>query len=332
MKDWLGTNRLAPSWVLSLVLHASLIWFALWLAPIWERPPVGDADEPARQIGIFVKTEGPLVEPQEGTSEDTETPSDDTANPLASDPLTPPSAVPENLSNVPPLPQASEIPAIGPGNAAANSGLPDPRELVKPSKSGTGGTGTKPGGGLPGASFMGIKDEGTRVVYVVDSSGSMYQHRAMYAAKAALTASLQNLDAAQQFQIIFYNESPRLMSLKSAPKKQLYFATDVNKNAARQFINGINPDLGTQHLDAIKLGLSLGPEVMFVLTDSGDPVLTPRELDEIRQRNRGRTRIHCIEFGVGKELAGETGNFLKKLARQNEGTHRYVDVTEFSRK
>jgi Ca-activated chloride channel family protein len=179
---------------------------------------------------------------------------------------------------------------------------------------------------------MGVKDHGTRVVFVVDASGSMLQHQAMNAAKEALVSSISSLEAGQQFQVIFYNEIPRTMTLRSAPKKQLYFATDVNKQGARQFINQIQPDLGTHHFDAIILGLSFSPEVMFVLTDSGQPELTPRELADINRRNAGRTRIHCIEFGVGPELKGAGSNFLVRLAERNGGTHRYVDVTQFSRR
>jgi hypothetical protein len=122
------------------------------------------------------------------------------------------------------------------------------------------------------------------------------------------------------------------MSLKSTPKKSMYFATDLNKNQAHQFIQQVQPDAGTEHLAAIKLALSFTPEVMYVLTDSGDPKLTPRELAEIEKRNGGRTRIHCIEFGVGKELNGDTSNFLKKLAQQNGGAHRYVDIMDAVRK
>jgi Ca-activated chloride channel family protein len=333
MKDWLDTNRIAPSWLLSVTLHAVMIWLLLALAPAWNQQPPGNSREPTREIGIFMKDRGDNVvsQEQEGTTEDSPFVADDTSNPLPADSLTPQTAVPAQSAIEAPLPKADNLPGIGPGPSFdGGSGLPDPKELISPKGNGAGGKGMKPGAGIPGASFMGVQDQGTRVVYVVDASGSMYHHNAMRAAKAALVASLQNLDQGQQFQIIFYNDAPYVMRLKSAPKKQLYFATDINKNAARQFINGIEPDSGTQHLDAIKLALSFGPEVVFVLTDSGDPVLTPRELDEIQRKNGGRARIHCIEFGIGSEL-GNTHNFLKKLAHQNDGTHRYVDVTEFSR-
>lgn len=326
MKDWLATNRLLPSWVLSGLFHAALVALLLWLMPFQERAPVGDTLEPSREIGIFVKERGVLVEPQEGSDvpDPTNVPSEST--PAPQDPLTPTKAVPDSPVITAPLPQAESSPSIGPG-AASPQGLPDPKELIKGKPGGKGLPGVA-SGGMPGTAFMGIKDHGTRVVYVVDCSGSMYQHNAMGKAKAALVASLNALDPGQQFQIIFYNETPRVMSLKSTPKKQMYFATDLNKSAAHQFIDQVDPDLGTEHLTAIVQGLRFTPEVMYVLTDSGQPILSPSELDKIQRTNGGRTRIHCIEFGVGKELNGESVNFLKKLAKQNDGTHRYVDVTE----
>jgi Ca-activated chloride channel family protein len=362
MKDWLATNRTAPSWLLSLVLHAFLIWLLLIFSPVWYRYPVGNGDDPTRLVNIFMKDRGdgidlgdgkaggsPLGSGADDTGDEADA-SDGAPSSPSNDPLAAPQqAVPDTPGFESQLPKADQTPGAGPAASTGNGGLPNQNELINPGGSGSGrkgngngrgnGTGTGDGdgsgggggGGIPGASFMGIKDRGTRVVYVVDASSSMLHHNAMRGAKAALGASLQNLDAGQQFQVIFYNDTPYPMSLKGVQKKQLYFATDVNKNAARQFISGVEPDSGTQHLDAIKLGLSFGPEVMFVLTDSGEPTLSARELDEIQRKNGGRARIHCIEFGVGSEL-GNAFNFLKKLAQQNGGTYRYVDVTEFARK
>lgn len=327
MKDWLPSRGRVPSWVLSGLFHAALVWGVLSLMPMWDRPPVGDSPEPTREIGIFVKQQGEDIDPNEA-----ETPSAKTSEkttPQLSDPLSPPQAVPELPEMSSAFPKASSLPAIGPGTALPSGGLPDPDDLIKPR--GVRASSGDKSGGLPGASFMGVKDHGSRVVYVVDCSSSMDSHNAMRAAKAALVASLNGLEKSQQFQILFYNERTRLLSLKSVPKQHLYFATDLNKTAAQQFINSIEPDLGTKHLDALMLGLSFGAEVMFVLTDSGEPALTPSELDQIQRRNGGKTRIHSIEFGIGEDLPG-VSNFLKKLAEKNGGTHRYVDVTQFSRK
>ncbi len=331
-KDWIPAHRGLPSWVVSLVFHLAIAALVLWLIPPLERPPVGFGEEQSQEIGIFVKERGVLLEPQAGVDSDdaTESESDSSSAAITSDPLTPQEVVPDQPAFTSPLLKTETFPGIGPGAAASSdSPLPDPKNLIKSSGTGTGRAAAS--GGIPGAAFMGVQDHGQRIVFVVDSSASMEQHNAMRAAKAALVSSISSLEQSQQFQVIFYNETPRTMTLRSAPKKQLYFANDLNKQGARQFIQQVQPDLGTRHLDAIKLGLAFSPDVMFVLTDSGDPQLSAAELDQISRRNSGRTRIHCIEFGIGPELNG-VRNFLNKLAQQNDGTRRYVDVTQFAKR
>lgn len=332
MKDWLSSKGILPGWVLSGLFHALLVAILLWTMPLWNHPPVGDSDEPTQVIGIFVKEPGKLADPSEAEPTESSTNLDAEATAKFADPLAPQKAMPETSVVEVPLPQVEQLPRIGPGSPLPEGGLPDPHDLIKPSAKGSGKTSNSGGGS--GTAFMGVKDEGSRVVYLIDASGSMYEHGAMREAKAALIASLQGLDKTQQFQVIFYNDAPHVMRFKNASKWQLFFATDLNKNLARQFIQSIDPDLGTRHIDALKLGLSFGPEVMYLLTDSGEPRLTASELDEVRRRNGGKTRIHCIEFGVGPDLpaVADGSNFLKKLASQNGGTHRYVDVTHFSKK
>ncbi|ADG68823.1 von Willebrand factor type A [Planctopirus limnophila DSM 3776] len=227
---------------------------------------------------------------------------------------------------------ASEFsPTAGTGNSGTGltgtgtSG--DLRDLIE-------GTGTrKPGTGLgaatPGTSFMGIKDQGSRVVFVIDCSGSMTNYNAMRVAKTALVSSLQALDTGQQFQIIFYNDSPTFLKGTSRDgKASLWFATEINKTLATQQISAVQPDRGTQHLPALKLALKFSPEVIYFLTDADEPELTSIERKELIRLNQGRSRIHTIEFGQGPEL--KTENFLKKVARENGGSYRYEDVTRFT--
>jgi hypothetical protein len=329
MKDWISGRGLLPGWVLSAVFHGALLWLVLSTMPLWNRMPVGEPVEPTREIGIFVKERGELVEPNQTDNPDAVETESAAAAPTG-DPLAPRNVVPEMPSVTAALPKTEQFPAIGPGAPLSNDVLPNPKELIRSNGTATGAGGKS--SGLPGATFMGVEDHGSRIVYVVDASASMENHHAMGAAKSALVASLHGLETSQQFQIIFYNEIQQVMRLKGGGAKQLHFATDVNKAAARQYMQQITPDGGTGHRDALLLSLSFGPEVMYVLTDSGEPKLKPRELEEIQRKNAGRTHIHCIEFGEGPELISDSANFLKKLAAQNGGTHRYVDVTALSGK
>ena len=156
----------------------------------------------------------------------------------------------------------------------------------------------------------------------------MYDYNAIAVAKSELLASLAQLDENQQFQVIFYNERCFPMRL-AAQKDQLFSGTEINKSLASQFVRNIDPDGGTVHLDALLMALSYSPDVIFFLTDAGEPMLYAGDLDKIKRRNNGRTAIFTVEFGKGGNL--RTDNFLKKLARDNDGSHAYRDVQQFQK-
>jgi hypothetical protein len=192
-----------------------------------------------------------------------------------------------------------------------------------------GGNGGAGGGRGGGTSFFGHRAVGRRFVYVLDASGSMYEYNAIAVAKAELLASLSQLDENQQFQIIFYNEKCHPMR-DSDRKENVFWGTEVNRTRASQFIRNIEPDGGTRHLEALLMALGLGPDVIFFLTDAGEPILYAADLDKIKRRNGGRSSVFTVEFGKGANL--RTDNFLKKLARDNGGAHAYRDVQEFQNK
>ena len=82
--------------------------------------------------------------------------------------------------------------------------------------------------------MFGVSGEGHKFVYVFDRSGSMDGHGGapLAAAKAELISSLKDLGQVHQFQIIFYNEQPRIFS-PTGVLGRLVFGTEQNKNLAR---------------------------------------------------------------------------------------------------
>lgn len=174
-------------------------------------------------------------------------------------------------------------------------------------------------------SLFGLTGEGNSFVYVFDRSGSMggSGHAALAAAKRELLASLENLDGTQRFQIIFYNETPVLFN-PTGQAGRLAFATESTKQHARRFIEAIAAEGGTQHEEALKMAIRLRPDVIFFLTDAGDPELKPEQLKQIRRWAVG-IKLNVIEFGQGPQPDGD--NFLKKLARENDGQYTYVDIS-----
>jgi hypothetical protein len=166
---------------------------------------------------------------------------------------------------------------------------------------------------------FGISSQGGSVVYVFDRSLSM-QGAPLVAAKRELAASLGQLKRVQQFQILFYNERTRLMQ-----PPQMTFADENGRRQAESFVESITAAGATDHVQALKLAMKMGPEVIFFLTDADEPAISDKELDEIRRANSGSI-INAIEFKSGPD-AGK-GNYLRKLAEQNRGEYTYVDATK----
>lgn len=304
-----------PSWIISLAIHAMvLVLLAFTLA----RPgAIGVAEEVDRVVHLYTKESHDSVQEVEIGDTQTDTNDGEQATVNSPEDFNPGDSPPV----VPDVPKPA--PALGPGPAIPEAGNPIASgSLVKPARRPPGGVSGR--GGEDGVvTFLGSPAKGTRFVFVLDSSGSMTNHNAIGAAKNALRASLQKLESTQQFQIIFYNQRPHIMEVGG--KSKLFWGNDTNRMLAGQFIRSIDPDSGTNHLDALLKALSLNPDVIFFLTDADEPFLSAKELDQIKRKNNGQCQIHTIEFGIGANLTDT--NFIVKLARQNGGTYRYHDIT-----
>jgi hypothetical protein len=173
-------------------------------------------------------------------------------------------------------------------------------------------------------SVFGLSGTGSKFVYVFDRSGSMANEHGcpLEAAKRQLIQSLADLAETHQFQIVFYNEQPRVVEMVGRTPR-LMWGNATNKQAAALFVQGIDAIGATRHWDALRLALGMRPDVIFFLTDADEPQLTDEQLARLRRLNGG-TVIHTIEFGNGP--TGRRDNFLTRLARENEGQHAYVDV------
>lgn len=331
LPDWLPRTPVLP-FVLSMMSHACLLILFATTMRSCQQAPVGFSDEPTREVGIFVEREGDRVDAQVAGEANDAAPTDNPTESISANNELAPS---QATSDMPPaeivLPTQNSPAQIGIGASIPSGVAPaDPRIPVK-SQGGSREAARGTPGGVPGAAFMGTRDEGMKVVFVVDASGSMTSHNAMQVAKGALMSSLQALDERQQFLIIFYDDKPHVIKLHDESKPTLTIASDLNKTLARQKISGIQPGSGTDHLPPLEMAIRMNPDVIFFLTDALEPPLWPKDLEKIKKLNGGRVRIHAIEFGQGPELGSDADlvNFLRKLARQNGGTYRYHDVTKF---
>jgi hypothetical protein len=170
--------------------------------------------------------------------------------------------------------------------------------------------------------LFGIGGSGSRFVYVFDKSGST-QGAPLVAAKAELLKSLKRLTRVHQFQIVFYDHRPHIYNNGGAPR--LFWAERVNKQSAEKFIKRIAAGGGTNHLDALGAALRMNPDVVFLYTDAEEPRLSDEDLARVRRLNRSAA-IHVIEFGRGAQARLPGENFLSRLASQNAGKYRYLDL------
>ena len=197
---------------------------------------------------------------------------------------------------------------------------------------GVGGeTGAAPGGGptafgqKDGTSFFSITAQGTHFYYVVDCSGSM-EGTAMGLARAEMMASIERLDSVKKFQILFYNAELHPMT---DGRTNVFYATEINRTFARQFIANQQPESSTSHMPALLEALAAAPDVIFFLTDGDVPDLKPFELKELVRLNRNNTQIHVVEFGQDAKLGPM--NWLERMAKDHGGSYRYRDINALDR-
>ena len=302
-------RRPVSAWTLSLLMH-SLLFVLLGIS--WKMMPKNAAIESDRDVGIV------LVHQQAGEREYTDPNANDSADDTSASAQATRDAMP-SMNEVP-----VDLSEVLPGAAAVVSG--GMAESILDATQLTGEGARRAGGESEGTSteVFGITGVGTKFVYVFDRSGSManFNGRPLRAAKMELTESLNDLGSVHQFQVIFYNEKPKIFQPKPG-RAELVWGDTEGKLLAQDFITKIKATGGTEHLSALEMALRMQPDVVFFLTDADEPRLTFNELNRIRRWNRGSTS-HAIEFGAGPKLSGQ--NFLMKLANQNGGQHAYVDV------
>ncbi len=164
---------------------------------------------------------------------------------------------------------------------------------------------------------------GNSFVFVLDRSDSMGRGGlgVIALAKREFQRALAKLEPVHQFQIVAYNHQQVFFG----GRRKLVPATEPNKELVGKFMSGLASFGATNHFSAIMTALNRSPDVVFLLTDGGDPPLSHPQMVQILKRARERTTIHCIEFGRGP-FDGEE-NFMQRLARDTHGSFRYVNVS-----
>ena len=177
-------------------------------------------------------------------------------------------------------------------------------------------------GGRGGGSFFGLEVEGSRFIYVVDKSGSMSGDDSgpLGRAKQELINSISELEDYMEFCVIFYSNGFEVM-----PGGGLISASDFNKSKCFKWIEKITAAGGTDPTSAMKTGLAMRPDAIWLLSDGAFGV---EMADQIFKDNKGKgVAVHTIGF---INASGEEQ--LRKIAKQNRGRYRFVSGRKKSRK
>ena len=157
------------------------------------------------------------------------------------------------------------------------------------------------------------------VSFVVDVSGSMSGGK-MDQARAALLQALETLRPEDRFRLVAFSSAVRPFRDGFTP------ATRGNIHAARDFINGLQADGGTNiagALDAV-LGSAVAEDrlpIVVFLTD-GVPSVGEQEPDRIAAMAAGKIgRARIFTVGVGHDV---NTYLLDRLAREGRGSAEYV--------
>lgn len=174
--------------------------------------------------------------------------------------------------------------------------------------------------------FGGGNVEGRKFVFVIDRSHSMGGEGlgVLNRARAELIAAIGGLEDNHEFQIVAYHDSTICIS-----QRKLLNATAENKQRVAPFFENVGAFGATNHFYGLLIGLGFKPDVLMFMTDGGSPDLTPGEIERVKKMAGGKTQIHCIEFGSGGFQQATV--FMRKIAQQNQGTYRYINVNTWRR-
>jgi hypothetical protein len=163
-----------------------------------------------------------------------------------------------------------------------------------------------------GVSFFGTASRGNKFVFIIDKSFSMSGSR-LAGAKKELCATLKGLKPTDRFMIYFFSDGAQAM-----PARAMLAGTPKNIQWAIDWVSGRSVDGGTNPTQALQWCFNLKPDTVWLLTDGQFADGPP--LDAIAAGNRQlKARINTLAF---HDTAG--ADILQRIARENDGTYRFV--------
>ena len=149
------------------------------------------------------------------------------------------------------------------------------------------------------------------VVLVIDTSGSM-AGAPLTQAREALAIAVRRLGPQDRFNLIEFNSETSTLFATSAP------ASDLNKNEALEWLNGLQANGGTEMVEALERALAATTDnrlrqVVFVTDGS---VANESQLFRLIRAQLGASRLFTVGIGPAPNR-----HFMEKAARYGRGTH-----------
>jgi hypothetical protein len=188
--------------------------------------------------------------------------------------------------------------------------------------------------------FFGAKGEreATRIVYVVDASGSMVS--SLPSVVKELKRSLQQLGQGQWFQVLMFREGSveRPSGLWGVAEDALIRATDENRRAVYRWLDGVVASRRGDPGPAIERAMEFRPDLVFLLSKGildgargSEEVTRSRDdlLERLEQLNprrgpegRRRTTIKVIQF-----FDNDPGGVLHAIAERHGGAAGFTFIS-----
>ena len=166
--------------------------------------------------------------------------------------------------------------------------------------------------------FFGAGAQGTKFVFVIDCSGSMFDEDRWYYAKRELKRAIDSLTNKQEYYVFLYNFDSFPMTVG---KPKLVAASRKNRRATNDWLEMNAPYGDTRPLKSMEQALGLQPDAIFLLSDGELKDNTAWYLASNNQTTgptgdaRAKIPVHTIFLGSG---FGEA--LMRQIAQQNDGT------------
>jgi hypothetical protein len=176
-----------------------------------------------------------------------------------------------------------------------------------------------------GAEFFGVQAQGSRFVFVVDSSRSMRGAR-FDGAVRELIAAVSKLDEGQSFYVVFFDAVPHPMFDLPAKEARFVEASEANIARLKVWAEGMALGPDTEPLAAVKIACRLRPDAIYLLSDGEfkDKTALYLRRNNLRADKSGIRMPAAVVHTIA--LKSHDGQpLLERIAADNAGRFRFVE-------